>query len=324
VLLMGANRFEAVLQAHGLSPLLRDQPTTLQLNLGKRCNQSCRHCHVGAGPTRTEMMTGQTVERVLQLLRASPAIHTVDITGGAPELNPHFRRLVTGARAAGRSVMDRCNLTVLSEPGQEDTAAFLADHEVEVVASLPCYGPENVDAQRGRGVFERSITALKQLNALGYASPDTDLELHLVYNPLGAFLPPPQASLEQAYKERLLADHGVRFSRLYTLTNMPIDRFAGDLRRQGALDAYMGLLQDSFNPDAVSGLMCRSTISVGWEGELYDCDFNQMLQMPAGDVLQTVWEVDCLDDLAAAPVATGMHCLGCTAGAGSSCGGAIA
>jgi radical SAM/Cys-rich protein len=321
---MGTSGFESTLAEHGLPPLSRKPPTTLQINLGKRCNQACRHCHVDASPSRTEAMSLETGERVLELLAASPTIQTVDITGGAPELNPCFRPLVTGAVQAGRTVMDRCNLTILSEPGQEDTAEFLAEHEVEIVASLPCYGPENVDAQRGSGVFERSIDGLRKLNALGYADPSTGLQLQLVYNPLGADLPPAQEELEQAYRQRLRVDFSVQFNNLYTLTNMPIARFAADLKRRGQLDAYLQLLRDSFNPAAVAGLMCTDTVSVGWTGELFDCDFNQMLQIPAGWTAQTLWDIDTLTELSDKPIATGSHCFGCTAGAGSSCGGALA
>ncbi len=321
---MGCGPFEDVLSSRGLKPLQRTATGVLQINMGKLCNQACRHCHVDAGPTRTEQMTREIAQRILDLLQASPDIAVVDITGGAPELNPQFRYLVAGARGAGRHVIDRCNLTVLSEPGQEDTANFLAQQQVEVVASLPCYGPDNVDAQRGSGVFERSIQALRRLNALGYGAPESGLNLHLVYNPLGPFLPPAQQDLEQAYKEHLRADFGVHFNHLYTLTNMPIARFASDLDRQGVLESYMALLTRSFNASAVTELMCLNTISISWDGRLYDCDFNQMLDLPAAGPSKTVWEVESLSALTGDPVATGTHCLGCTAGAGSSCGGALA
>jgi len=321
---MSANRFESMLATHGQQSLYRSTPTVLQVNVGKRCNQACRHCHVNAGPTRTEVMTPETVDRILELLSCSPSIEVVDITGGAPELNPSFQHLVSGARSTGRNVIDRCNLTVLSEPGQENTAEFLATQRVEVIASLPCYGPDNVDAQRGSGVFERSIEALRLLNRLGYADPESGLKIHLVYNPMGAFLPPDQEGLQRAYKARLQEDFGVSFNHLYTLTNMPIERFASDLRRQDMLESYIDLLCSNFNPAAVPGLMCLNTVSVGWEGDLYDCDFNQMLEIPAGGTRRTVWEMDSLDALAGDAVATGVHCLGCTAGAGSSCRGALA
>jgi len=321
--MMGTVHFDEMLASHGLAPIRRARPSVLQINLGKRCNQVCRHCHVNASPTRTESMSNQTVDRVIELLKASPTVTTVDITGGAPELNPDFRRLVAAAHRAGRHVMDRCNLTILEEPGQEDTAHFLSAHEVEVIASLPCYGSENVDAQRGQGVFEKSIRALRLLNSLGYGDPDGRRALHLVYNPLGASLPPAQESLEQAYKERLQSDHGIVFNRLYTLTNMPIARFASDLQRKGQLEGYMDLLASGFNPAAVDGLMCLNTVSVDWTGRLYDCDFNQMLAMPAGNSEKTIWDIDDLSKLKADPIATAPHCLGCTAGAGSSCGGAL-
>jgi radical SAM/Cys-rich protein len=263
------------------------------------------------------------MDQVLQVLEHSPAIHTVDITGGAPELHPHFKLLVTRARAMGRHVMDRCNLTVLGEVGQEDTAEFLAANQVEVVASLPCYGPDNVNQQRGSGVFAASILALQTLNSLGYGSTDTGRILHLVYNPLGASLPPEQAGLEAAYRERLHEDFGIHFNRLYTITNMPIARFKADLSRSGELAAYMGLLSDKFNPDSVQHVMCRDLVSVSYDGGLYDCDFNQMLEIPIGAPKQSIWDVESFDELSNSTIATGDHCLGCTAGAGSSCGGAL-
>jgi radical SAM/Cys-rich protein len=319
-----ADPFDATLRRHGLD--LRRRPiTTLQVNVGKVCNQACRHCHVEAGPNRTEAMDRPTAERVLALLDGPGGEHvqTLDVTGGAPELNPQFRFLVEGATARGRSVIDRCNLTVLLEPGQEDTAAFLAAHRVRVVASLPCYGPENVDRQRGGGVFEKSIAALKRLNALGYGRGD-GLVLDLVYNPLGPSLPPAQAGLEAAYKQRLAEDFGVVFDHLLTLANLPVKRFRQDLERDGRLEGYMDLLCGAFNPATVEGLMCRDLLSIGWDGRLHDCDFNQMLDMPLGEGPATIFEVDDLATLNGAPIATGDHCYGCTAGAGSSCGGALA
>jgi radical SAM/Cys-rich protein len=263
------------------------------------------------------------MDQVLQVLEHSPAIHTLDITGGAPELHPHFRVFITKARALDRHVIDRCNLTVLGEAGQEDTAAFLAEHQVEVVASLPCYGPDNVNQQRGSGVFAASIRALQTLNALGYGSTDTGRILNLVYNPLGASLPPEQAGLEAAYRERLQEDFGIHFNRLYTITNMPIARFKADLSRSGELTAYMSLLSDKFNPGSVQHVMCRDLVSVSYDGGLYDCDFNQMLEIPIGAPKQSIWNVESFDELSNAIIATGDHCLGCTAGAGSSCGGAL-
>ncbi len=318
--------FDTVLAQNGLAPLFRDEVTTLQVNVGKLCNQACHHCHVEAGPKRTETMPRHVAQRVIGLLAASPRVATIDITGGAPELNPNFRFLVEQTRRLGRHVIDRCNLTVLFEPGMEDLAEFLAKHRVEVIASLPCYTAENVDQQRGRGVFEKSIEALRQLNALGYGQPNSSLALNLVYNPLGACLPPPQEKLEADYKKQLRERYGIEFHRLHTLTNMPIKRFADFLQRQGQHASYMSLLVNHFNPVTVRGLMCRSLVSVSWEGTLYDCDFNQMLEMEAGAAesgLRTIWDVATVEELAGRRIATGSHCFGCTAGAGSSCGGTI-
>jgi radical SAM/Cys-rich protein len=315
--------FAGTLTAHGAGPLRRARTATLQVNVGKRCNQACHHCHVDAGPARTETMAEAVVERVLALLAASPDVECVDVTGGAPELNPHFRRLVSEARRLGRRVIDRCNLTVLSEPGMEELPDFLAANRVEVVASLPCYGAENVEKQRGRGVFDKSIAALRRLNALGYGRSGSGLGLDLVYNPVGAFLPPAQATLEARYRSELRVRFGIEFCRLLTITNMPIKRFADALRRSGQLAAYVGLLVNHFNPTTVPGLMCRSLVSVGWEGRLYDCDFNQMLELPLGAGRRTIWDVDDLGALAGREIATASHCFGCTAGTGSSCGGAL-
>jgi len=319
-----AAHFAGTLAAHGLGPLVRGPTTTLQVNVGKRCNQACHHCHVEAGPQRGEMMSYEVATRVLILLASSPGVELLDLTGGAPELNPNFRWLIREARRLGRRVIDRCNLTVLLEPGMEDLPDFLAAHRVEVVASLPCYGPANVDRQRGQGVFEKSIAALRRLNALGYG---TERRLDLVYNPVGAFLPPPQAELEARYREELHGRFGLEFHRLLTLTNMPINRFAAALAREGRHAAYMSLLVNHFNPATVPALMCRSLVSVGFDGRLYDCDFNQMLELPLGAGRgggpRTVWDVRSLTGLAEHPIATGAHCFGCTAGAGSSCGGAL-
>ena len=314
--------FLATLRRAGTLALVRKPVTTLQVNVGKVCNQACHHCHVDAGPKRTEVMTGATAARVMQLLDASPAIHTVDITGGAPELNPSFRDLVAHAFAAGREVIDRCNLTVLFEPGMDDLPRFLADHRVAVTASLPCYGAANVDAQRGLGVFDKSIAALGILNEQGYGMPGSDLTLDLVYNPGGPFLPPPQAALEQRYRQELRDAFGVSFSNLYTITNMPIARFAHSLDRDGKYDEYMELLVNSFNHHTVSGLMCTELVSIGWDGRVYDCDFNQMLDIGAPSA-RTIWDIDGVAGLTGEPIATASHCFGCTAGAGSSCGGAI-
>jgi radical SAM/Cys-rich protein len=317
--------FASVLAAHGQAPLRRRPVETLQVNVGKWCNQACHHCHVEAGPKRPERMDERVAARVLALVEANPSIATVDVTGGAPELNPNFRRLVRGARRLGRQVIDRCNLTILSEPGQEDLADFLAAERVAVTASLPCYTAENVERQRGHGVFDRSIRALERLNARGYGRPGTGLRLDLVYNPVGAFLPPAQAELEARYREELGHAFGIVFDRLFTITNMPIKRFAEMLARDGAAEAYAGLLVNHFNPATVDGLMCRTLLSIGWDGHLYDCDFNQMLELPLpGRGPRTVWDVDDLGTLNGLPIATAEHCFGCTAGAGSSCGGALA
>ena len=310
--------------------LRRGRVDTLQVNLGYRCNQSCSHCHVNAGPTRTEMMAADTLALVPEVLQAR-GIGTLDLTGGAPELHPGFRDLVVQARALGVTVIDRCNLTILSEPGQEDLGAFLADQGVTVVASLPCYSAANVDQQRGDGVFARSITGLQQLNRLGYGAEGSGLKLDLVYNPQGPSLPPPQAALEADYKRELAEHFGIRFNRLYTITNMPIQRFAAVLRQQGQLEGYMDVLRASHNPANLAQVMCRSTVSVDWQGFLYDCDFNQMLGMPmpgldGGDGgrsprrhLRQLLEHDPSNE----PIAVADHCFGCTAGAGSSCGGAL-
>ncbi len=315
--------FDRTLRRHTLAPLTRARVLTLQLNLTKRCNLACHHCHVESSPKRSEAMDRRTVRRVLELLANSPRVEVLDLTGGAPELHPQFRELVCGARALGRRVIDRCNLTVLYEPGQEDTAEFLAGQGVEVVASLPCYTKENVEAQRGRRVFAQSIDALRWLNRLGYAQAGSGQVLDLVYNPLGASLPPPQETLEAEYRSELRERFGIEFNRLYTLTNMPITRFAELLHRRGEFKAYMALLVNHFNPDAVPHLMCRSLVSVGYGGQLYDCDFNQALELGVRASSKTVWDLERLEDLDERPIATGSHCFGCSAGAGSSCGGAL-
>jgi radical SAM/Cys-rich protein len=314
-------RFEDLLSRHGMAPLARRRVETLQVNVGKLCNQACHHCHVDAGPKRTERMTRDTAERVVALLEASPGVGTMDITGGAPELNSNFRRLVEGARRLGRKVIDRCNLTVLWEDGMEWLPGFLVAHEVELTCSLPCYTAKNVDQQRGKGVYDKSLEALRLLNRLGYGIDGSDLALNLVYNPVGAFLPPGQAKLEVDYK-RELASLGIEFHRLFTITNMPIHRFAADLARSGREQEYMGLLVNHFNPATVDGLMCRSLVSVGWDGRLYDCDFNQMLEIELPPPLpRTIDDLESLEELDGAAIATARHCFGCTAGAGSSCGG---
>ena len=315
--------FDGVLAQRGCGQLVRGKVSTLQINVGKLCNQACHHCHVDAGPKRTEVMGAAVAERVLDLLAAGSTIETVDITGGAPELNPHFRRLVTRSRELGREVIDRCNLTVLLEPGMEHLGEFMAENRVRIIASLPCYTAGNVDAQRGRGVFDKSIQALRKLNDLEYGKPGSTLKLDLVYNPLGATLPPDQGRLEDDYKRQLRDGFGIEFHNLYTLANMPISRFAEMLHRTGEYAAYMELLVEKFNPAAVPEVMCKSLISVGWDGVLYDCDFNQMLEIGLGARRVTVWDVENYRDLSGQRVATGSHCFGCTAGAGSSCGGAL-
>ncbi len=296
----------------------------LQVNLGLRCNQSCVHCHVNAGPNRSEEMERPTVDLVLELLRAR-GLATLDLTGGAPELNPHFRYLVEQARGAGVHVIDRCNLTILEQPGQEELPEFLAAQGVEVVASLPCYLEDNVDAQRGKGVFESSIRGLRRLNALGYGRADNDLVLNLVYNPQGPTLPPPQCALEADYRRQLDERFGVRFNRLLTLSNMPIQRFGSMLSSKGAFDDYLGLLRRSHRPENLDEVMCRRLLSVDWQGYVYDCDFNQMLDMALRN--QEGGRVHIRElmhqDLSGRQIRVGEHCYGCTAGQGSSCGGAL-
>ncbi len=301
----------------------RGKLLTLQVNLGYRCNQACTHCHVDAGPLRTEAMAAETIDLVVEFL-AEQRLSTLDITGGAPELNPHFRALVTRARALGVQVIDRCNLTILEESGQEDLAAFLAAQQVRVVASLPCYGPDNVDLQRGHGVFEKSIRGLRTLNAQGYGQANPMLPLDLVYNPVGPFLPPAQAALEATYKQKLAADYGVFFDRLLTLANMPIARFKHALERDGRFDSYQQLLVDNFQLANLENVMCRSLLSVDWQGYVYDCDFNQMLKLPLGGKPRGTHLAQLLNaSLDDNPIAVDTHCYGCTAGQGSSCGGAL-
>ena len=302
----------------------RRRVETLQVNLGYKCNQACLHCHVNAGPTRTEMMDEETIQTVVRFLEASD-VNTLDLTGGAPELNPHFRDLVARAHRLGVRVMDRCNLTILEEPGQEDLAAFLAASQVEVVASLPCYLEENVDGQRGDGVFGKSIRALRELNRLGYGAPDSGLTLNLVYNPQGASLPPPQRELEQQYKKHLRHEYGVCFNQLFTLTNMPIQRFGSTLISKGQFNDYMRTLRESYREENLDSVMCRSLISVDWQGFVYDCDFNQMLGLALVHDNNRKPRLEDLigRDLNGNPVVVRDHCFGCTAGQGSSCGGAL-
>jgi len=307
----------------GLFPLRSTGITVFQVNVGKLCNQTCGHCHVDAGPDRQEIMTRETAEQCIRALAATD-IPTVDITGGAPELNPNFRWLVEQARGLGRHVIDRCNLTVLLIPSQADLADFLARHQVEVIASLPYYRAAQTDAQRGLGVFDKSIVALRKLNELGYGREGTGLRLNLVYNPVGAFLPPKQQAIEEQFARELKRHFGVVFNRLYTITNMPISRFLEFLLATGNYEGYMSRLANAFNPVAAAGVMCRYTLSVGWDGTLYDCDFNQMLDLPvAFGAPQHIRDFDAAR-LHLRRIVTNNHCYGCTAGAGSSCGGATA
>ncbi|WP_114416190.1 arsenosugar biosynthesis radical SAM (seleno)protein ArsS [Marinospirillum perlucidum] len=305
-------------------PLIRGELEVLQANLTLTCNQSCLHCHVASSPKRKEAMSQETLDLLLALLDRHPGIHTLDVTGGAPELHPRFRWLVEEARKRQVKVIDRCNLTILSEPGQETTAEFLAEQQVEVVASLPCYSAANVDAQRGDGVFEASLAGLKQLNALGYGQEGSGLQLSLVYNPLGPSLPPAQEGLQEAYQKELYEHFGIRFNRLLTLANMPIQRFGSTLISRGEFDAYMDLLKQSYNLATLPGVMCRNTLSVDYRGQVYDCDFNQQLGLPLGEARDGVYLKDILDaSLQGEPIRVAEHCYGCTAGQGSSCGGAL-
>jgi radical SAM/Cys-rich protein len=316
-----------LLRVTDFPPLRRRTIDTLQVNLGYTCNQSCLHCHVNAGPNRTEQMASETVDLVLEVLRVRK-IAMIDITGGAPELNAHFRRLVTAARALGVTVIDRCNLTILEEPGHETLADFLAESGVQIVASLPCYSRENVDRQRGDGVFDKSIRALQKLNALGYGKAGTGLTLDLVYNPQGPRLPPPQHALEQDYKRLLAENFGITFNRLLTITNQPIARFGSTLISKGEFRSYMALLRSAHRPENLPGVMCRNLVSIDWQGFVHDCDFNQMLGIPLradGRRGMALHLSDLLSrDLAGNPIAVADHCYACTAGQGSSCGGALA
>lgn len=326
-----------LLQVSDFPALRRAAVTTLQVNLGYRCNQSCLHCHVNAGPNRTEMMDEATMALIVEVLRAR-GIATLDLTGGAPELHPGFRVLVQQARALGVRVIDRCNLTIVHEPGQQGLAAFLADNEVDIVASLPCYSIANVDRQRGQGVFDKSISALQQLNALGYGQPGSGRVLNLVYNPQGAVLPPDQQGLEADYKRVLEAEFGIVFNTLFALANMPIQRFGSTLISKGQFNSYLQLLKDNHREQNLSNVMCRTLISVDWQGGLYDCDFNQLLDLPAtlsslagqqavpryGAPLQRPHLRDLLQhDPRGSAIRVAAHCYGCTAGKGSSCGGAL-
>lgn len=314
--------FDEKLAMHGLELRREAAIETLQINVGKLCNQACKHCHVEAGPRRTEIMTRETAAACLAAVRRF-GIHTLDITGGAPELNPSFRYLVAEARRLSTHVLVRHNLTVMFEAGQEDLPEFFRAHRVEVISSLPYFLEQQTDAQRGSGVFEKSIEAMRRLNAQGYGVEGSGLTLHLVYNPVGAFLPPPQAGIEADFRRELQARYGLSFNHLYTITNMPIKRFLDYLRRSDNLERYMQKLVGAFNPGTVEGLMCRRMLSVDWNGKLYDCDFNQMLDMGVAPLLpQTIYDFD-PQKFAGQDIMTGAHCFGCTAGAGSSCGGAV-
>jgi len=313
-----------LLQAQSFPATNRKRLDTLQVNLGYKCNQSCLHCHVNAGPNRTEMMAHDTVLDVIAYLKTS-GVKTLDLTGGAPELNPHFRELVTAARELDVNVMDRCNLTILEQPGQEDLAQFLSAHAMEVVASMPCYLEDNVDRQRGKGVFETSIRCLQTLNGLGYGHPDSGLSLNLVFNPQGPVLPPAQEKLEQDYRTHLFERYGIVFNRLFVMANMPIQRFGSTLVSKGQFGHYMHLLKNAYQPQNLDTVMCRTLLSVDWRGYVYDCDFNQMLGLPLAwngkprTHLRELMNQQLEDN----PIVVRDHCYGCTAGQGSSCGGAL-
>ncbi len=314
--------FETQLHRVGLYPLRATGISVFQINVGKLCNQTCRHCHVDAGPDRSETMSLETAEECIRAL-AKTDIPTVDITGGAPELNPHFRWLVEQARGLGRHVMDRCNLSVLLIPSQADLGKFLARHRVEIIASLPSYRASQTDAQRGDGIFQKSIEALRLLNRFGYGRLDSGLTLNLVYNPVGAFLSPKQEAIEAQFKKELRTQYGIEFNRLYTITNMPISRFLEFLIESGNYDQYMTRLVNAFNPAAATGVMCRYTLSVGWDGKLYDCDFNQMLDLPVDHGAPSHIRDFEPTQLHHRRIVTRNHCYGCTAGSGSSCGGTV-
>jgi radical SAM/Cys-rich protein len=321
-----ARSFEEAVGAEGAAPLAAAGVEVLQVNVGKRCNQACHHCHVDAGPDRREVMSDAVLDACLTVLAGS-AIPTLDITGGAPEMHPRFRDLVVRARRLGRRVIDRCNLTITTLPNYSDLPRFLASQRVEVVASLPSYAASQTDRQRGDGVFEASIAALREFNGVGYGVDGTGLELTLVTNPVGAFLPAAQAALERDWKRELHRRYGIAFTRLFTITNMPISRYLEWLEHSGNLQGYLDKLVQAFNPATVPGVMCRTMVSVGWDGRLFDCDFNQMLDLPvmAGQpqsILDLAGDAAALARLLHRPVVTGPHCFGCTAGAGSSCGGA--
>ncbi len=321
--LKGTCNFNETLVREGIQ-LDRQDPQVLQLNLGKLCNLTCSHCHVNAGPHRKEVIQSDTVTKILDWFSMTN-IPTLDLTGGTPEMIPDFRRIVEEVRnfSTPRKIIDRLNATIIEEPGYEWVAEFLARHEVEIIASMPCYEPENVEKQRGNGVFKKSISAFQKLNRLGYGS-DSRLKIHFVYNPSGDFLPPDQVDLEAQYKTMMKDHFKIEFDQLYCITNMPIARFASWLKREGRLNDYNSLLKDAFNPETIDGLMCRDTINVNWLGEVFDCDFNQMLNLPTYNKKDSinVWEIN-LKEFSTAPIRTGTHCFGCTAGSGSSCGGSL-
>jgi radical SAM/Cys-rich protein len=308
------------LRGSGFPAITRNKLEILQVNLGYLCNLSCTHCHVDAGPKRTELMDKATIDQVLDFIDKH-ALHTLDLTGGAPEMNPHFRYLVMQARSHGLKIIDRCNLVILLEKGFEDMGGFLAENQVEIVASLPCYLKENVDKQRGKGAFSASIKALQLLNELGYGQANTNLELNLVFNPQGAALPPEQQPLEHAYKHHLYEHYGIVFNRLFAMTNLPVRRFGSVLLSTGRFDEYLQLLKDNFHAPNLDRVMCKNTLSVDWQGFVYDCDFNQMLQLPLGG--NQKMHLSQVPELMGKSIATLQHCYGCTAGQGSSCGGAI-
>lgn len=317
-----ATAFPSTLMSLGQWPLKSHGIETLQLNLGKLCNQTCSHCHVDAGPDRREIMSMHTLSHCLRILDEA-GISTLDLTGGAPEMNPHFRWAVEQASRLGRKIIDRCNLTILTVPSYSWLYGFLADHKVEIIASLPCYLEKNTDRQRGDGVYQKSIEAIKNLNRQGYGIPGTDLVLNLVFNPTGTNLPPAQDQLEQDYKQELQRMHGIQFNHLFTITNMPISRFLDDLVKHDKVEDYLSKLAQYFNPATLDGLMCKSTLSVGWDGALYDCDFNQMLDLHlANNIPGNIADFD-LESIQHRTIVTGKHCYGCTAGNGSSCQGSL-
>lgn len=316
------NDFRSQLQEQNISTA-RNKLKTVQVNNGRLCNLACLHCHVEAGPKRTELMDEKTSRRVIELIQNSHGIESLDITGGAPEMNPHFRWMIIEAKKLGLHAIDRCNLTIFFEEGYGDLPHFLAKHNIHIIASLPCYSSANVDKQRGSGTFDKSIQALQILNSLGYGLPNSALQLDLVYNPVGAELPGSQADLEIAYKERLYEDFGIHFHRLYTITNMPIKRFERQLKKWGKLEEYMNLLAENFNPHAARHIMCKELISIDYLGNLYDCDFNQMLGLKVIQPRKSIWSLSSFDELSHDDIAFGRHCYGCTAGAGSSCGGSL-